>query len=113
MVSGISRSICVTRGLPAAIALALVLGPVSVVSPATAAPPGAPEATDAEQDTPSFPTQVVDETTAMALAARYDTPIEVLSELTESSQTFAQPDGTLRVRQSAAPQRLRRGDRWV
>jgi hypothetical protein len=43
----------------------------------------------------------------------YGTPIEVAGERAESSQTFARPDGTFTMRQSATPRRVRRSTGWV
>ncbi|GAA0474263.1 hypothetical protein Aca07nite_62480 [Actinoplanes capillaceus] len=40
-------------------------------------------------------------------------PVEILAERTETSQTFANPDGTLRTREHATPVRVRRGSDWV
>jgi hypothetical protein len=59
------------------------------------------------------PTEAADEETAMALAGRFRSPVEVLSKRTESAQTFAQPDGSFRFVQAASPQRVRRGSGWV
>ncbi|WP_179276923.1 LamG-like jellyroll fold domain-containing protein [Actinoplanes regularis] len=39
--------------------------------------------------------------------------MEILAERTESSQTFANPDGTQTVEQSVEPVRVRQGDTWV
>lgn len=102
------------RWLGAAVAVAVAGSgvAVAVASPAsadvggggvpvvvTASPPGSSEAAD--------------QATAMGLAARYGSPVEVLDARTESSQTFAQPDGSLRLVQAASPQRVRRGGGWV
>ena len=44
------------------------------------------------------PAEAPDEVTAMRLARRYGVLIEVLSECTAVSATYAQPDGTMRGR---------------
>ena len=62
---------------------------------------------------PPPPAEAADEATAMDIAMRYRTTVEILDRRTESSQTFARPDGTLRSRVETAPQRVRRGDGWV
>jgi len=54
-----------------------------------------------------------DEETAMRLAWKTRKPVEIVSQRTESSETFAQPDGTLRTRQFAMPIRVGRGTGWV
>jgi hypothetical protein len=54
-----------------------------------------------------------DEATAAWQAHKFGSPVEVLADRTESSQTFAQPDGTFTFRQSASPQRVRKGESWV
>jgi hypothetical protein len=59
------------------------------------------------------PTEAPDVESAAWLAHKYGTPIEVVGQRTESSQTFAQPDGSFRTRQSAVPVRVRRGNGWV
>ena len=60
-----------------------------------------------------IPTEAPDEASALQLAYRYGRPIEVAGQRSESAQIFAQPNGTLRMRQSATPQRVRRGSGWV
>ncbi|UQU62537.1 LamG domain-containing protein [Couchioplanes caeruleus] len=74
--------------------------------PSMAAPPTAPAVAFA-------PTEAPDEATAMQLAWKSRKPVEILGERTESSETFAQPDGTLRTRQHASPVRVRLGSSWV
>ncbi|MFI7543769.1 LamG-like jellyroll fold domain-containing protein [Actinoplanes sp. NPDC049599] len=59
------------------------------------------------------PTEAADEATAMHLAWKNRKPVEILSERTESSETFAQPDGTLRAKTFASPVRVRRGAGWA
>lgn len=87
-------------------------GPAVFVGvPAAAASPAllAEEPTAVSPD----PTEVADEATAMSLAWKNGRPVEILNERTELSETFAQPDGALRVRNHAKPQRVRRGAGWV
>src|SRR4051812_18877908 len=55
------------------------------------------------------PAEAAEEATAMQLAWKSRKPVEILAERTESSDTFALPDGTLRSRQYVAPVRVRRG----
>lgn len=59
------------------------------------------------------PTEAADEVTALALAYRYNKPIRVLSETDETAETFAQPNGNLRLRQTTKPTRVRQGGAWV
>ncbi|MEV4637675.1 LamG-like jellyroll fold domain-containing protein [Actinoplanes sp. NPDC049548] len=59
------------------------------------------------------PTEAADEATAMHLAWKSRKPVEILAERTESSDTFALPDGTMRTRQYASPIRVRQGADWV
>lgn len=49
----------------------------------------------------------------MHLAWKNREPVEILGERTESSETFAQPDGSLRTKSHASPVRVRRGSGWV
>jgi hypothetical protein len=59
------------------------------------------------------PVEAGDEATAMHLAWKNRHPVEILDERTETSEIFAQPDGTLHTRQHASPVRVRRGTGWV
>ncbi|MBC9719552.1 DNRLRE domain-containing protein [Streptomyces sp. TRM66268-LWL] len=67
----------------------------------TTAPKGAPitEAITAEQ--------------ALQAAAKQNRRVEVLDRRTESSTTYANPDGTLTAEQAAGPVRMIRGGKWV
>ncbi|MGA5301777.1 LamG-like jellyroll fold domain-containing protein [Nucisporomicrobium flavum] len=58
-------------------------------------------------------TEAPDPEGAAWLAYKYGTEVEVLGERTESSQTFAQPDGSFRTRQSVVPQRVHSANGWV
>lgn len=95
--------------MAAVVAVYLTGGGVAPAAPAWAGAAGVPAAVAVD----AVPTQAEDETSAMALAWRHRIPIEIMKERTESSQTFAQPDGTLRTVQSASPQRVRRGQSWA
>jgi hypothetical protein len=88
---------------PAAALLAAVSMAVVAPTSASAAP------------TPSTMSIVepIDQAEAMRLAWKTREPVEVLAERTETSQTFANPDGTLRTREHATPVRAKRGTSWV
>lgn len=55
----------------------------------------------------------VGESSAAAAAAASGQRVEVSSRTTETQQTFANPDGTLTLEQTALPVRARRGAGWV
>jgi len=96
-----------SRSLAAVAASAMTIAAVAFVSgPASAAP--APVVVPAAD-----PTEVADEATAMHLAWKNRKPVEILDERTESSETFALPDGTIHTKQYATPIRVRRGSGWV
>ncbi|MEU7909149.1 LamG-like jellyroll fold domain-containing protein [Actinoplanes sp. NPDC049118] len=97
----------VIRPLAASVAAMTIVAAVAFIAqPASAArPPVAVPAAD--------PTEAADQATAMRLAWKSRKPVEILGERTESSETFALPDGTLRSRQHASPIRVRRGAKWV
>ena len=91
---------------------------VAVVSLATTlvvTTPGWAASTPAAVSTavPTVPVEAGDEATAMHLAWKNRRPVEILDERTESAETFALPDGTLRTRQHASPIRVRRGTGWA
>jgi hypothetical protein len=63
---------------------------------------------------PAAPLTAPDEAAALAAARADGRPVEALSDRTELSQTFANPSGTLTLRESVAPVRARRADgTWV
>jgi hypothetical protein len=63
---------------------------------------------------PSAPaTEAPDAEAAAWLAHKWGNRVEVLAERTELTQMFAEPDGSFTTRQSATPQRVRRGSGWV
>lgn len=92
-----------------ALAVCLTVAGPPAGSPAAAALPVVEKAAAAE----AAPKEAADEATAMWLAYKHGSEVEILSKRTESSQTFAMPQGSLKLRQSATPQRVRRGAGWV
>jgi hypothetical protein len=82
---------------------------MTTVLPAPAGAAPAPAAVVAQAD----PTEAADEATAMRLAWKHRKPVEILDQRTESSETYAQPDGTLRTRQFSRPTRVHRDNAWV
>ncbi|GAA3013434.1 hypothetical protein GCM10010483_67890 [Actinokineospora diospyrosa] len=50
---------------------------------------------------------------AFAEARATGKPVAVADQVTESTQVLAKPDGSFVYESSAAPQRVKRGDRWV
>jgi Concanavalin A-like lectin/glucanases superfamily len=101
------------RRLSAALVGSLLLAGL-VPATAVGATPSTPSVGRASSSPPAAPaTEAADEATALALAGRYRSPVEALDLRTERSQTFAQPDGTLTMKQAAAVQRVRRGSGWV
>jgi hypothetical protein len=98
------------------ISLACALAATVVAAGAAVALTAEPaKATGSETVSPQAPapTEAADEATALALAYRYNKPIRVLAATDESSETYAQPGGTLRMRQTAKPERVRRAGTWV
>ncbi|PCG81894.1 hypothetical protein CIB93_33010 [Streptomyces sp. WZ.A104] len=89
----------------AALAVALTLG----------APQHLPEAAAAEPETTSTPAapKADAETAAAAEAAESGKPVEVLAQRTETSQVFANPDGTFTQDTYALPQFVRQGNKLV
>ncbi|MGW6128779.1 LamG-like jellyroll fold domain-containing protein [Cellulomonas sp. NPDC055163] len=98
-------------------ALVLVLGTalaVGTVVPGAAAPRtlGDPPVASADDGCDAV-AETADASVAAALATRCDTDVEVLSERTEWSTTYAQPDGTTRLDLSAAAVRTQQDGAWV
>ncbi|MFC0105978.1 hypothetical protein [Kibdelosporangium aridum] len=58
-------------------------------------------------------TQAPDEATALMAARRQGTQVEVAGLKTESSRFFANPSGTMTMRQSVVPERVKLGGEWV
>ncbi|MFI1443220.1 DNRLRE domain-containing protein [Streptomyces fructofermentans] len=67
---------------------------------------------DGQQDTEPHRAKTVNERTAFAEAARTGRQVEVTSEHTESSTTWARPDGQLATRFHASPVRVRKDGEW-
>src|SRR6266545_4281992 len=81
--------------------------PLAAQAPAHAAPrPAAPAK-------PACPAQRPDETSAAIAAKLCGSRVEVTSRLSETTQVWANPDGTLTAERHLAPVRVRQGDRWV
>ncbi|MFU8870394.1 LamG-like jellyroll fold domain-containing protein [Micromonospora sp. SL4-19] len=95
-----------------AILLALVLVatltevPERPVRPAQAAAPAA-------APKPKCPDDRADEVSAAVAAKMCGARVEVAGRRSETTQVFANPDGTLTEERSLAPVRVREGDRWV
>ncbi|WP_460443760.1 LamG-like jellyroll fold domain-containing protein [Amycolatopsis cihanbeyliensis] len=85
------------RFLPAVAALSLPLSLIAV---------GQAGAERADPESPEV-------TAALSAAEEAGEPVAVESETTEYSEVEANPDGTLTLRQSHEPQRVRRNDQWV
>ena len=85
---------------PLRIALGLLL--LSTSAFVFAAPASAAE--------PKCPALVANQAAAAVAAAVCDGPVEIASARTESSRTFANPDGSQTIEQYAYPQRVRRPD---
>ncbi|MEV4318086.1 LamG-like jellyroll fold domain-containing protein [Actinocrispum sp. NPDC049592] len=83
--------------ISAAVAVAATV--VFLPAPATARPEAPPPPAAAPQD-------------ELAVAARTGKPVEVQSKTTETSQVFANPDGTFTMRSNPRPTRAKRGDGW-
>ncbi|MGC4944423.1 hypothetical protein [Kribbella sp. DT2] len=73
----------------------LQAGPVAAVAPPPSAPAKKPEATAAQR------------------AAASGKPVEVVEKRTETSKSFANPDGSFTLQQSAEPVRKKRDGQWV
>jgi hypothetical protein len=97
----LARALAVSTAATITVALGAFVVPSASVAavPITAAAP--------------VPTEAHDGVTAMHLAWKNRRQVEILDERTESSETFAQPDGTLRTKSYASPIRVRRGSGWV
>lgn len=62
---------------------------------------------------PKCPDDRADEVSAAVAARLCGSRVEVTNRRTETTQLFANPDGTLTEEQSLAPVRVRQGDKWV
>ncbi|NBE79940.1 LamG-like jellyroll fold domain-containing protein [Micromonospora rubida] len=79
--------------------------PSGPVSPAAAAPPK-------PASKPKCPDDRADEVSAAISARLCGSRVEVMNRRTETTQVFANPDGTLTAEQALAPVRVRVGDTW-
>src|SRR6266498_3038156 len=94
-------------GTALALAASLLQAPPFAAATAHAAPrPAAPAK-------PACPAQRPDETSAAIAAKLCGSRVEVTSRLSETTQVWANPDGTLTAERHLAPVRVRQGDRWV
>jgi hypothetical protein len=63
---------------------------------------------------PTPPAELPDDASAFHAAAQFHSRVEVASRRSETSRTFANPDGTTTVEESAVPVRVRKADgSWV
>ncbi|MFI7598246.1 hypothetical protein [Actinoplanes sp. NPDC049681] len=85
------------------IAGVLAVPPVEASAADTATPAPAPSCTN-EQDV---------ESAATAMAARCGSPVLIAAETSETSQSWALPNGQIRVELSSAPVRARKNNKWV
>ncbi|WP_433538665.1 LamG-like jellyroll fold domain-containing protein [Micromonospora sp. CA-249363] len=101
-----------TRRMAALLALTLVVTlsqvPMRSLVPAQAATPGSAAASK-----PACPKQRPDGVSAAVAAKLCGARVEVADQLSETTQVFANPDGTTTEERSLAPVRVRAGDRWV
>ncbi|UQU66659.1 LamG domain-containing protein [Couchioplanes caeruleus] len=88
-------------------AFSLLLGGVATTLPASAVASPAPAAASSRLPGPAA---AQDEGAALQKASSSDARVEVLSERTEFSQLFAEPDGRLTYESTVLPQRVRRDD---
>ncbi|WP_326557568.1 LamG-like jellyroll fold domain-containing protein [Micromonospora sp. NBC_01796] len=97
------------------LALGLILVLVATLSDVPARPlrpaEAAPAAATAPE--PTCPQDRPDEVSAAVAAKLCGSRVEVAGRRTESTQVFANVDGTLTEEQSLAPVRVLRGDQWV
>ncbi|MFJ8577241.1 LamG-like jellyroll fold domain-containing protein [Micromonospora sp. NPDC093277] len=96
-----------------AIVLALVLVATLSDVPARPARPAQAASSAAPAPKPKCPDDRPDEVSAAVSAKLCDARVEVASRRSETTQVFANPDGTLTEEQALAPVRVREGDRWV
>ncbi|MFI9811452.1 RICIN domain-containing protein [Saccharothrix variisporea] len=97
------------RGLAVAVAFVMVASTAVAagVTPAVAA------AQPPVSETPPVRNEAADIPSARATAALHKIRVEALSERTENSATFVNPDGKLTTEIHAGPVRVKRGDAWV
>ncbi|WP_433461138.1 LamG-like jellyroll fold domain-containing protein [Micromonospora sp. CA-248212] len=99
------------RRLSIFLILALVATMADV--PTRPAPPAAAAAAPTPAPKPKCPDDRADEVSAAIAAKLCASRVEVKNRRTETTQVFANPDGTLTEEQALAPVRVRRGDQWV
>ena len=95
--------------LNCALVTTLVGGMVAVSS----LPAPAEEPTPSVTGTTGTTGTATDRQTAKVVARRSGSRVEVMSERSEKTQVFANPDGSFTSEVYAYPQRVRRGDGWV
>lgn len=83
----------------------VLLGSLASAAPVRADADPAASVPDAER--------AADETTATAIAAEYGHPVAIDSLTTPTSQTSAQPDGSMELMSSSVPVRVEEGSGWV
>lgn len=91
-----------TAGL---VALVMVAGSLVATSPASAEP-AVPAETACVDEQP-------DARSAESMVAICQSRVEILSERTEASQTYVNPDGSRTLEENLTPVRVRRGSSWV
>lgn len=90
------------RLVPALVCAALV----ATSSPVTAAPPAmSPTSSDTDTDKPADTDEAVDSATARAVAKAWDHRVEDVSQRTETTQVFVNPDGSWTSEQTTGPVR--------
>lgn len=106
----------VTRVRALAVLLSLLLAAVMMITLAEAPAAAAPSVPTQAPD-PSVPpvevTEAADIPSARATARMTGRRIEALSERTESTTTFVNPDGSVTADLNAGPIRVRRGEAWM
>lgn len=92
----------------------------SIAAPAAPAAPATPGLPSPTASTPTGPqaetssaAEAPDAPSALAAAKRTGHAVEATNLRSETSQTFANPTGTLTFKQSLTPTRVRKGNRWV
>ncbi|WP_422732959.1 LamG-like jellyroll fold domain-containing protein [Micromonospora sp. WMMD558] len=109
----LARGVFARWGRRVALLLAVVLAatmsdvPARVERPAVAAPK------PAAQPKPACPDDRPDEVSAAVAARLCGARVEVANRRSETTQVFANADGTLTEEQALAPVRVRQGDTWV
>ncbi|RFU88285.1 RHS repeat protein [Streptomyces triticagri] len=71
------------------------------------------QAPSVPQAAPTGPAQAENEKSALLTARLQDRRIEVLDSRSETSTSWAYPDGSLKIEQAAGPVRVKQGDSWT